>query len=148
MLPEYRKGAHTIYDLQYHFVWVTKYRYKVLSGEVAERTREVIRQICMSRDIKILTGHESANHVHILVSCPPTLSPAKVAQYLKGASSRKLQEEFPHLKKRYWGQHLWARGYFCASVGTVTQEQIKEYIEKHEQEPPDENFSITDEFQS
>ena len=148
MLPEYRKGAHTIYDLQYHFVWVTKYRYKVLSGEVAERTREVIRQICMSRDIKILTGHVSANHVHILVSCPPILSPAKVAQYLKGASSRKLQEEFPHLRKRYWGQHLWARGYFCASVGTVTQEQIKEYIEKHEQEPPDENFSITDEFQS
>ena len=86
-------------------------------------------------------------NIHLLVSCPPELSPAKVAQYLKGASSRKLQDEFPHLKKRYWGQHLWARGYFCASVGTVSQEQIKEYIEKHSQEPPDENFRI-DEFQS
>lgn len=146
-MPDYRKGSHTIYDLQYHFVWVTKYRYQVLRGEVAERARELIRQVCMSRDIAILKGHISADHVHVLVSCPPTLSPAKVVQYLKGASSRKLQDEFPHLKKRYWGQHLWARGYFCASVGAVTEEQIKEYIEKHEREPADETFSI-DEFQS
>lgn len=146
-MPEYRKGSHTIYDIQYHFVWVTKYRYKVLRGDVAERVREVIRQICMSREIKILKGHVSEDHIHVLVSCPPQLSPSKVAQYLKGVSSRKLQEEFPHLKKRYWGRHLWARGYFCASVGTVTQKQIEAYIENHESEPPDENFSI-DEFQS
>lgn len=147
-MPEYRKGAHTIYDIQYHFVWVTKYRYQVLQGEIAERVRELIRQICMSRDIIILKGHVSAEHIHVLVSCPPTLSPAKIAQYLKGSSSRKLQEEFPHLKKRYWGQHLWARGYFCATVGHVTDEQIKDYIEGHGQESPDENFSIDDEFQS
>ena len=145
-MPEYRKGAHTIYDIQYHFVWVTKYRYKVLEGEIAERTRDLIRQICLNREIKILKGHVSADHVHILVSCPPTMSPSKIAQYVKGASSRKLQDEFSHLKKRYWGQHLWARGYFCASVGTVTQEQIIDYIEKHEKEPPDENFSIGNEF--
>jgi putative transposase len=102
----------------------------------------------MSRDIQILKGHVSVDHIHILVSCPPTLSPSKIAQYAKGASSRKLREEFSHLKKRYWGQHLWARGYYCASTGVVTQEKIAEYIEKHEQEPPAENFSIGDEFQS
>ena len=146
-MPEYGKGPHTVYDIEYDFVWVTKYRYKVLRAEIAERTREIIRQLCMSRDIAIVQGHVSVDHIHLLVSCPPELSPAKVAQYLKGASSRKLQDEFPHLKKRYWGQHLWARGYFCASVGTVSQEQIKDYIEKHSQEPPDENFRI-DEFQS
>ena len=146
-MPEYRKGAHTVYDIQYHFVWVTKYRYKVLRGEVAERTREILRQVSMSRDLKILRGHVSSDHIHMLISCPPNLSPAKIAQYLKGVSSRKLQDEFPHLKKRYWGQHLWARGYFCASVGSVTDDQIRDYIEKHEEEPPDENFSI-DEFQS
>jgi putative transposase len=146
-MPEYRKGSHTTYDIQYHFVWATKYRYKVLKGEIAQRVREIIRQGCMSREITILKGHVSADHIHLLVSCPPALSPAKVAQYLKGASSRKLQDEFPHLKKRYWGQHLWGRGYFCATVGAVTEEQIKDYIEKHQEEPPDENFSI-DEFQS
>lgn len=141
-MPDYRKGAHTIYDIQYHIVWVTKYRYKLLKGEVAERTRELIRQICMSRDVAIVQGHVSVDHIHVLVSCPPLLSPAKLVQYLKGSSSRKLQEEFSHLRQRYWGQHLWARGYFCATVGVVTQEQIKAYIEKHEFQSPDENFSI------
>ena len=131
-MPDYRKGAHTVYDIQYHFVWVTKYRYKILKGEVAERARELIRQICMSRHVTIGQGHVSVDHVHVLVSCPPLLSPAKLVQYLKGSSSRKLQEEFVHLRKRY----------FCATVGTITQEQVKAYIEQHELQSPDENFSI------
>ena len=97
-MVEYRTGPHTIYDIQYHFVWVTKYRYHVLRGPVAERARELIRQSCMSRDIKILRGHVSKDHVHLLVSCPPGLSPAKVMQYLKGRSSKMLQDEFPHLR--------------------------------------------------
>src|SRR5687767_3061534 len=97
-MPEDRKGPHTTYDIQYHFVWATKYRYKVLRGEIAQRAREIIRQICMAREITILKGHVSADHVHLLVSCPPALSPAKIAQYVKGVSSRKLQDEFPHLK--------------------------------------------------
>jgi len=141
-MVEYRKGPHTVYDIQYHFVWVTKYRYHVLRGPVAERARELIRQSCMSRDIRILRGHVSKDHVHLLVSCPPSLSPAKVMQYLKGRSSKMLQDEFPHLKKRYWGRHLWARGYFCATVGAVTEELIQEYIEKHDEESPPENFRI------
>ncbi len=141
-MPEYRKGGHTVYDIQYHLVWATKYRYQVLRGEVAERTRDIIRQVCMSRELTIIEGHVSVDHVHILVSCPPTLSPAKIVQYIKGVSSRKLQEEFSHLRQRYWGQHLWARGYFCATVGTVTQAQIQEYSAKHEEQAPDENFHI------
>ncbi len=141
-MPEYRKGGHTVYDIQYHFVWATKYRYQVLRGEVAERTRDMIRQVCMSRELTIIEGHVSIDHVHILVSCPPTLSPAKIVQYIQGVSSRKLQEEFSHLQKRYWGQPLWARGYFCATVGAVTHEQIQEYIAKHEEQSPDENFHV------
>ena len=141
-MDNYRKGAHTVYDIQYHLVWVTKYRYHVLEGEIAQRTRDIIRQICMNRDIHILKGHVSKDHVHLLVSCPPVLSPAKVVQYLKGTSSRRLQEEFSHLRKRYWGQHIWARGYFCASVGGVTEEQIRQYIEHHAADTPDENFKV------
>jgi len=141
-MPDYRKGGHTVYDIQYHFVWATKYRYQVLRAEVAERSRDIIRQVCMSRDITIVQGHVSVDHVHLLVSCPPLLSPAKIIQYIKGVSSRKLQEEFSHLRQRYWGQHLWARGYFCATVGSVTQEQIQDYIEKHERQSPDDTFHI------
>lgn len=141
-MPEYRKGAHTVYDIQYHFVWVTKYRYPVLRADIGTRTRELIRQICMSRDITILKGHVSVDHVHVMLSCPPSLSPAQIAQYLKGMSSRKLQDEFSQLKKRYWGQQLWARGYFCGTVGAVTTEHIKAYIEHHQVDSSDENFSI------
>lgn len=141
-MAENRRGAHTVYNIQYHLVWVTKYRYPVLRGEVAERVRELIRQSCMSRDIKILKGHVAKDHIHLLVSCPPVLSPAKVMQYLKGRSSRLLQQEFSHLRKRYWGQHLWARGYFCSTTGEITTAQIQEYIEKHDEEPPGEQFTI------
>ena len=80
----------------------------------------------------------------MLLSCPPSLSPAKIVQYLKGRSSKLLQDEYPKLKKRYWGQHLWGRGYFCATVGTVTEEMIREYIEKHTEEP--DNFTVQGEF--
>lgn len=83
-----------------------------------------------------------SNHVHILVSAPAYLSPAKIAQLLKGKSSYQLQREFPELRKKYWGQHLWGRGYFCATVGPVTEEQIKAYIENQEDE--DNKFSVWD----
>jgi len=146
-MSDYRRGSHTVYDIEYHFVWATKYRYHVLTGEVAVRCRELIRQSCLSRDIRIVRGHVSKDHIHILASCPPKLpppklSPAKIMQYLKGRSSRLLQREFPHLSERYWGRHMWARGYFCATVGGVTDEQIKEYIERHDKEPPDQDFRI------
>ena len=128
-MGEYHSGGHTLYDIKYHLVWITKYRYQVLRGDVALRARELIREICMAREVQVIRGSLSPDHIHMLVSCPPKLSPAKLVQYIKGRSSRKLQEEFPQLRKRYWGQHLWARGYFCATVGAVDEETIKQYIE-------------------
>lgn len=141
---EYRKGSHTVFDIKYHFVWVTKYRYHILKGPIGYRARELIRQTCEARNLTILKGSLSKDHVHLLLSCPPELSPSKIAQYIKGRSSRLLQREFPHLKKRYWGRHLWARGYFCASSGTVTDEMIKEYIEKQETQTPEDVFRVQD----
>jgi putative transposase len=141
---EYRTGSHTVYDIKYHLVWVTKYRYKVLAGELALRARDVIRQVCMSREIKIIKGHVGRDHVHLLVSSPPGVSVAQMMQYIKGKSSYVLQQEYPELKRRYWGQHLWARGYFCASSGTVTDAMIKAYIEQQDQ-PPQDGFTVTDE---
>lgn len=141
---EYREGAHTVYDIKLHLVWVTKYRYHVLRGEVAVRARDVIRQVCMARDIKILKGHVGRDHVHLLASVPPVLSVSHVMQYLKGKSSRQLQQDFPELRRRYWGQHLWARGYFAASSGTVTDEAIKAYIADQDV-PPEDGFRVADE---
>lgn len=145
---DYQSGTHSIYDIKYHIIWVTKYRYQILKGEVALRAREIIRQTCMSRDVTIVQGSVGKDHVHMLVSAPPTIAPAKIVQYIKGRSSRLLQEEFPHLQKRYWGQHMWGRGYFCTTVGTVTEETIRTYIENQRIEDGKENFKVSDEFQS
>ena len=128
-MEEYRRGAHSVYDIKYHLIWITKYRYKVLRGRVAERVRDLIRQSCEARGVAVIRGAVSPDHVHMLVTAPPQLAPSKLVQYLKGRSSRRLQDEFGELRKRYWGQHLWARGYFCATVGAVDEETIKRYIE-------------------
>jgi putative transposase len=145
-MENYRTGPHSRFDLKYHFVWITKYRKGVLAGEVGLRLRELVREICRTYEIEILQGSISRDHVHILVSCPPTLSPSKIMQYIKGKSSRKLLMEFRHLQKMFWGRHLWARGYFVASSGNVTDEVIKEYIRQQEGTEPDDggdNFQVT-----
>ena len=142
-MNEYRHSAHAVYDIKYHVIWVTKYRYKILRGRVAERGREVIRQICAAREVVVVRGAISPDHIHMLLSVPPGLAPAKVVQYIKGRSSRLLQREFPELGKRYWGQHMWARGYFCATVGAVDEATIKEYIESQKWEDDQEGFKIT-----
>ena len=138
----YRKGSHTIYDIKYHIVWITKYRKSVLSGLVAERCREIIRQVCKEEEVEIIKGHVSKDHIHLLVSVPPTLSVSKLVQLVKGRSSRKLLQEDKNLQKQYWGQHLWARGFFVASSGNITDEMIKEYIENQDIEK-DDDFRIS-----
>ena len=144
-MADYDHGSHTIHDIKLHFVWLTKYRYKVLTGKVAKRLRELIIQGCNSRGLKIIEGAVGKDHVHILLSCPTNISPAKIVQYLKGRSSRLIQEEFPELRERYWGQHLWARGYFCASVGSVTKEQIQNYISNQFEQGDENHFKLESE---
>ena len=130
MSGRYRKTSHVIYECKYHLCWLTKYRYPVLTGNVGIRARELVRQIAMANEVEIITGAVASDHVHIYVSIPPSLSVSKFAQFEKGATSRKLQMEFEGLRKRYWGQHIWARGYFVATAGNVTDEMIVEYIRK------------------
>jgi len=140
----YRKTSHSIYDLKYHLVWITKYRKPVLRGEIALRLRELVRQTCATLDEYILSGHVAADHVHLLVSVPPQVSVSELMQRIKGRSSRKLLQEFGELRRQFWGRHLWARGYFAASSGNVTDEVIKQYIESQGEQPPsdEDGFSI------
>ena len=139
-----RTSAHTRFDIKFHFVWTTKYRKPVLVGPVAVRLRDLVREVCRTNEIEILQGHVGKDHVHILVSAPPNLSASKIMQYVKGKTSRKLLMEFKYLSKLYWGRHFWARGYFVATSGNVTDEVIREYIRLHSEErpPSDENFQI------
>ena len=144
-MENYRRSSHSVYDLKYHLVWITKYRKPVLRGEKADRARVLIREICKALDVEIIKGHISRDHVHLFVSVPPHLSVSKLVQYLKGKSSRKLLAESKSLSRKFWGCHMWARGYFVASSGNVTDEVIMKYIEEQGQEPPDGNFKVDDE---
>jgi len=141
---DYRKGAHTTYDLKYHLVFCTKYRHRVLTGSVGARARVLIKEICAANYVHVISGNLSPDHVHMLISVPPSISISKVVQYIKGKSSRKLLQEFESLRKRYWGQHLWARGYFVVTVGNVNSEDIQKYIEDQELHHKAENFTISE----
>jgi len=146
-MEDYRKSSHTVYDLKYHIVWITKYRKPVLRGDVAERLRDLIRQVCKSNDVEIIKGHVSKDHVHIFVSVPPHISVSDLVKSLKGKTSRKMLIEYKTLSRTFWGRHLWARGYFVASSGNVTDEVIIKYIEEQGQlEPPDGDFKIDGEL--
>ena len=143
-MENYRKTSHSSYDIKYHIVWITKYRKPVMIGAIAKRLQEILRQVCAQNDVQILSGHISKDHVHMLVSVPPHLSVSKLVQYMKGNSSHKLQMEYKKLNKQYWGRHLWARGYFAASTGNVTDEIIAEYIQNQDiaERQNGDNFSI------
>lgn len=142
-MAEYRQSAHAEFDIKYQVIWIAKYRYKILRGRIAERARDLIRQTCQSRDVVVVRGAVSPDHIHMLLSVRPHLAPAKLVQFIQGRSSRKRQEEFPELRKRYWGQHLWAGGYFCATVGAVDEDTIKHYLENQRWDEDDQGFKIT-----
>ena len=135
----YNLGAHTKTDLKVHIVWIPKYRKRILSGQVAIRTRDILRQIAIEHEINIITGKVSSDHVHMFISYRPNIDISKIVQWLKGISSRLLFQEFPHLKKKLWGQHLWARGYLAVSSGNITDEMINHYIQEQEGESMSDN---------
>ena len=141
-MDTYQHGAHSVFSIHLHLVWITKYRKPVLVGDIALKTREILRQICKAESVEIIRGHVSRDHIHLFVSIPPQATISRLVQKLKGKSSHKLLHTYPSLRRQYWGRHFWARGYFCCSSGNVTDEVIKQYIEQ--QSHDDDTFKIED----
>ena len=137
-----RRGGHTVHNIQIHLVWITKYRYAVLTGDVQVRARDLLSQTCDALDVSILKGVVSKDHVHLHVSCPPNLSVSELVKRLKGRSAKLLLSEFPALKKRYWGGHFWGIGYGAWSVGNITDEMLQQYLDHHRDEPNGEDVFI------
>ena len=104
--------------------------------------RELLREIARAHEMTIYAGSINRDHVHMLIGIPPRLSVSRTVQYLKGKSSHKLLSEYQSLRKRYWGQHLWGRGYCVATSGNVTYEVWKKYIEEQQPEVPDDHFNV------
>jgi len=115
-------------------------------GPVALRVRDLLREIAMERELTIVSGKVARDQVHLLIAYRPHQSVSQIVQWLTGISFRMLLEEFPHLRKQLWGRHLWARGDFAVSSGTITEAMIREYIAEQEGEPlhDDSRFRIDD----
>ena len=132
---QYDKGKHGVFYHRYHIVWSTKYRFKVLRGNLRLRIREIVRQVCAENGVEIIKGVLSSDHVHIFVSVPPRLAISDLVRKMKGRSSRKIQQEFPQIRKRYWGQRFWGRAYFSTTSGAITQNVVLQYLEQHIPDP-------------
>ena len=125
-----RSTRHARYWCGYHFVWIPKYRRDILVGEVAEYTREVLKEILEELECEAIAVEVMPDHVHVFTLCPPRHSPAYVVNYLKGKSARRILQKFPELKTRAIRGKLWSRSYFVATVGGVTADLVKKYVEE------------------
>lgn len=145
-MKENRKGLHTTSRLTAHIVWVTKYRYHVLQGDIKMRCRDLLSQICDAEEVRILKGVVSKDHVHMHIEYPPKMALADLVKRLKGRSSRLIQQEFPYLRQRYWGRHFWATGYGAWSTGNITEEAVQEYLEhlRHPSNKDTDSFILED----
>lgn len=134
-MARYGTGAHTKHRLQYHLVWIPKYRKRVLRGKISSRLRQLLYEACRVNSWWISELSIQEDHIHIMVQIPPRYSVAEVVQVFKGGTSRILRLEYPELEEFLWGDSFWADGYFAESVGQVNEEVVKKYIRKHRKDP-------------
>lgn len=127
------QGRGYVYALQYHLVWCIKYRHKLLSGKIDTRLKEMLNDIATDNGFEILEIETDEDHVHMLISCKPQHYIPNIVKALKGNSARFMFKEFPELKKRLWGGHMWNPNYFISTVGDANEEQIKHYIQSQKE---------------
>lgn len=133
-MSKFKKLSHVIYYHVYHIVWTPKYRYRVLTGQVADLLRDNIRSLCEWKRVEIKEMNIRQDHVHIVVSVEPKLSISQLMRILKGKTAIKIFRSYPGLKEKpYWGNHFWSRGYCSSTVG-LDEDQIRKYVKYQEEE--------------
>ena len=125
--------SHTAWKCQCHIVFIPKYRKKRLYGQVRADVREIIRTLCGYKGVEIIDGAVCPDHVHLRVSIPPKMSISTFMGYLKGKSTLMIYDRHPNLQSK-WNKAFWARGYYVATIGNVTEEAIKKYIREQSEE--------------
>ena len=132
MASTYWKGEHTKHRLQYHLVWIPKYRKRILRGEIAERLKSLLYECCQINSWWIDSISIQTDHVHVLIQVKPENSVAEIVQIMKGGSSRVLRKEFPEIKEFLWGDSFWNDGYFAETVGKVDESIVRRYIKEQQ----------------
>ncbi len=125
--PRYARNAGAVFSLKYHVVFCPKYRRSVLTPPVDARLKQLIKEVALHHDITVHEMEVMPDHVHLFVECDPTRSVAEIVNRFKGATSRFLREEFPHLRSRL--PTLWSRSYYAGTVGHVSEATVRAYIE-------------------
>ena len=137
MKSRFKKLSHTLYECKYHIVMCPKYRHRIFRDEIAEYAKQQLYSLCRQKDlVEVLELNILADHIHLVVSIPPKYSVSAIMGYLKGKLSIRLFQKYERLGKRYWGQHLWSRGYCVSTVG-LDEDKIRKYVkwqEKKEKE--------------
>ena len=132
MSRKFKKLSHSIYECKYHIVFCPKYRYKIFKEEMAEYLSQEIRRLCQQKDkVEIIELNVQTDHVHIIISIPPKYSVSQLMGYLKGKLALKMFQRYERLGKRYWGRHLWTRGYCVSTIG-LNEEKIRKYVKWQE----------------
>ena len=126
-MSRFVRASHVIWHCQYHVGWVPKYRYRVLQGPVGKEVYKCVMVFCQQLDCEVVELNVQTDHIHLLVKVPPKLSSSELMGVLKGRSAIRLYNRFPHIRKKLWGNHFWARGYFVDTVG-VNEEIIRRYV--------------------
>ena len=126
-MDDYKSLSHTKWECKYHVVFIPKCRRKVLYGKLRQHLGEVFRELAARKECCVEEGHLMPDHVHMMLSIPPKYAVSNIMGYLKGKLALKLFDRYPQLRKRYWGQHVWSRGYCVSPVG-LDEERIKKYV--------------------
>jgi putative transposase len=128
MALEHKRGAHSVHAIAYHLVWCVKYRKTLLTSQIGDRVKEIVTEQANALGCEILEIETDTDHVHVLVRVKPTHQVSSLVHRFKGVSARRIFQEFPHLKYRLWGGHLWSPSYFVATVGGAPLSTIKQYV--------------------
>ena len=131
MRTQYIHGRTCVYNINYHIIWCTKYRRKVLSPAIADRLSELLVQIGLDKGFTVVqSAVGESDHVHCFVTAPPKLSITDIARWMKGISGRHLLMEFPEIRQKLWRGHLWNGSYFVETIGSTSEENIRKYIDR------------------
>ena len=129
MTRQFKRLAHSLYECKYHVVFCPKYRYKILQDEVSNYVEQQIYRLCSQKDdVEVVEVNVQPDHIHLVVSLPPKYAVSQFMDFLKGKLALRLFDRFPQLSRRYWGQHVWSRGYCVSTVG-LDEERIKKYVQ-------------------
>ena len=120
---------HVTYKIAYHFVWCPKYRKSILVGKVASFVEAELRRLCDANQWEIGALSVQEDHIHIFLSALPSVAPSLIANTLKGITARQVFKQYPEVKKQLWGGSFWSRSYYVGTVGDMTEETVKKYIE-------------------